>query len=183
MHVVKQTKFLLTKLTAIQVQRNFYPTKITRYIRYYEQSFTLISLILMPEITCIWMQTQTPQSLVCIKKAFCDKSMSARLYRTMWKDWPGETLRIRREHRQSADPGNRKGGFQTIECEARGVKSAQILGVTPTSGAVKLAILSQGKSHLRLRGTAANSQLAWLGTLSWQLIHQSNRYNHWIKLQ
>ncbi len=31
------------------------------------------------------------------------------------------------------------------------------------SGAVKLAILSQGKSHLRLRGTAANSQLASLG--------------------
>ncbi len=30
-HVVKQTKFLLTKLTAVQVQRNFYPTKITRY--------------------------------------------------------------------------------------------------------------------------------------------------------
>ncbi len=30
-HVVKQTKILLTKLTAVQVQRNFYPTKITRY--------------------------------------------------------------------------------------------------------------------------------------------------------
>ncbi len=33
-HVVKRTKFLLTKLTAVQVQRIFYPTKITRY-RYY----------------------------------------------------------------------------------------------------------------------------------------------------
>ncbi len=62
-------------------------------------------------------------------------------------------------------PGNRKGGLQTIEREARGVNSAQSakFGVTPTSGAIKLPILSQGKSHLRLRGIAANSQLASLG--------------------
>ncbi len=31
MHVVKLTKFLLTKLSGVQVQRIFYPTKITRY--------------------------------------------------------------------------------------------------------------------------------------------------------
>ncbi len=30
-HVVKRTKLSLMKLTAIQVQRIFYPTKITRY--------------------------------------------------------------------------------------------------------------------------------------------------------
>ncbi len=44
-----------------------------------------------------------------------------------------------------ADPGNRKGGFQSIEREVRGVKlraKRAKFGVTPTSGAVKL-----GKIH------------------------------------
>ncbi len=64
-----------------------------------------------------------------------------------------------------ADPGKRKGGFQTIEREARGVKSAKMWGNAHfrCSKTRENPILSSGKSHLRLRGTAANSQLASLG--------------------
>ncbi len=54
-----------------------------------------------------------------------------------------------------ADPGNRKGGFQTIEREARKIWGYAHFRCNKTR---ENPILSQGKSHLRLRGTAANSQ-------------------------
>ncbi len=58
-----------------------------------------------------------------------------------------------------ADPGNRKGGFQTIERKARKIWGYAHFRCSKTR---ENPILSQGKSHLRLRGIAANSQLASL---------------------
>ncbi len=57
-----------------------------------------------------------------------------------------------------ADPGNRKGGFQTIEREARGVTflNPRETWVMPTSGAVKLGEVPSWTSVLR-------SELASLG--------------------
>ncbi len=54
----------------------------------------------------------------------------------------------------------RKGGFQTIERKARKIWGYAYFRCSKTR---ENPILSQGKSHLRLRGTAANSQLAGLG--------------------
>ncbi len=71
-----------------------------------------------------------------------------------WRDWNG--LQCTGKQNQSlpynkalfgkiasvADPGNRKGGFQTIEREAHK------FGVMPTSGAVKLGKIPRGSPIL-----------------------------------
>ncbi len=105
-HVVKQTKILLTKLTAVQVQRNFYPTKITRYT------------VLRTEFHINFDAGNNHNNLYLIKRdANANTAVSGMMYqkgflinrrlpgyRTMWKDWPGETpwkQEIRREHRHS----------------------------------------------------------------------------------
>ncbi len=68
-----------------------------------------------------------------------------------------------------ADPGKRKGGCQSIQREVRAVRptqSAENVGVTPTSGALKLGkipLSARGSPILDFRRTATNSQLASLG--------------------